>query len=200
MLVVGLTGGIGSGKSAAADLFEAHGAHMIDADVIARDVVKKGSDGFKAVVEAFGPAVLGEDGDIDRPTLAKLVFANDKARRDLEAIVHPLVRQEVNWKVHRLGEGPGVAMLVIPLLVESGHYKVERTVVVDCDEQVAVERVMNSRGWTEYEVRARMATQVSREVRLAHADYVIDNTLSRDALKKQVDRCWQWLIAGVQAS
>lgn len=195
VLTVGLTGGIGSGKSTVAEMFARRGAHIIDADVIARQVVERGTEGFDRVVDCFGPAVLDDTGNIDRRLLARLVFANDKARKELESIVHPLVRIEAAGQLAALGKDDGVAVMVVPLLIESGQYKVDRIVVVDCDEQVAVERVMKSRGWSEYEVRVRMATQLPRGERVAEADYIIDNTRSPESLEQQVDRCWTWLVA-----
>jgi dephospho-CoA kinase len=189
--VVGLTGGVGSGKSTVAAAFAEKGARIIDADVIAREVIEPGTKGFDAVTERFQG--VGANGEIDRSVLAEIVFADEQARKHLEAIVHPLVRQEANRQVAELEGEDGIALLVVPLLIESGHYAVERLIVVDCEPTIAAERLMESRGWSELQARQRMNAQISREERLSAADYVIDNSGTRKVLDDQIERCWNWL-------
>lgn len=189
-VLIGLTGGIASGKSTVADLLAARGAAVIDADRLARDVVEPGTSGLAAVVERFGPGVLAPDGSLDRPALGRLVFADPAARRDLEAIIHPAVRARAAALTAAAGEG-AVVVQVIPLLVETGQQDAfDQVVVVDVPPQVQVARVQARDGLGEAEARARMAAQVSREARLAAADVVITNDGSLADLEVQVDRLW----------
>ncbi len=193
MLVVGLTGGVGSGKSTVADLLAKRSIEIIDADVIARDVVAKGTDGLAAISDRFGSTVLHPDGILDRHKLAEIVFSDAEERLALEAIVHPRVRAEIARQLDSLRGSEVVVALVVPLLIESGHYTVDRLVVVDCNENVAVQRVMHDRGWTELHARQRIASQMARDDRLATADYVIDNNGSLDHLSDRVDAFMRWL-------
>ncbi|MDQ6725371.1 MAG: dephospho-CoA kinase [Actinomycetota bacterium] len=192
MLVVGLTGGIGSGKSTVAALLEAKGATVIDADSLAREVVAPGTPGFGAVVARFGGGVVGPDGGLDRQALADVVFSDPNALTDLNAIVHPAVRSAIDHRLAALGAGDGVVVLEIPLLVESGRsYGAAAVIVVDCPEEVALRRLVGGRGMDEADARRRMAAQLSRDDRLAAADIVIDNTGSRGDLDRQVDEVWR---------
>jgi dephospho-CoA kinase len=188
MLRVGLTGGIGSGKSEVARQFAALGAEVADADVAAHAVTAKGEPGHVAVVAAFGERAILADGNLDRAWLRATVFADPEARQRLEAILHPLVRARLDEEVATWRGAYG--LLVVPLLLERGgaRSRVDRVLVVDCGEDEQVRRVMARSGLSEQEVRAIMATQLSRQARLAQADDVIDNGGPRDALAPQVAR------------
>lgn len=192
MVVVGLTGGIGSGKSTVAALLAARGAVVVDADLLAREAVAPGTRGLADVVARFGPAVLAPDGTLNRQALADLVFADPAALADLNAIVHPVVRAAIADRLAALDGGPApLVVLEIPLLVESGRsYGASAVIVVDCPEEVAVRRLVEGRGMDEADARRRMAAQASRADRLAAADLVIDNSGSRDELEREVDRAW----------
>jgi len=187
MLIVGLTGGIGSGKSEVARQFASLGAEIADADVAAHAVTAKGEPGHAAVIAAFGDRARKADGNLDRAWLRETVFADPAARARLEAILHPLVRARLDAEVAGW-RGP-YGMLVVPLLLERGgaRSRVDRVLVVDCPEEEQVRRVMQ-RGLAEAEVRAIMATQMPREARLAQADDVIDNGGPRSAIAPQVER------------
>lgn len=173
---VGLTGGVASGKSTVAALLEELGATLIDADVVARQVVAVGTPGLAAVVDAFGPEVLTELGALDRAAVARRVFTDPEARRRLEEIVHPLVRAEA---ARSEAAAPPGAVVVhdIPLLAETGQAaSFDAVVVVDVPAAVQLERMQQTRGWTREEAEARIAAQASRSERLAVATHVIDNT------------------------
>ena len=194
VLRVGLTGGIGSGKSAVADRLARHGAVVIDSDVLAREVVDRGSPGLEGVVEEFGPQRLAGDGSLDRPAMGALVFANPDARRRLEAIVHPLVRAR-GAELERAAPPGAVVVHVIPLLVETGQAdKFDVLVLVDVPTDVQVQRLMDSRGMSGDDARARIAAQASRERRLAAADHVLDNSGRPAELDRQVDDLWRRLV------
>jgi dephospho-CoA kinase len=184
--VVGLTGGIGSGKSAAADAFAELGADVVDTDAIARELTEKGGAALAHVEKLFGPEFLDEGGAMNRKKVRDLVFADPAAKRSLEALLHPMIREESGRRI-AAARGP-YAIHVVPLLIESPDYRsrVDRVLVVDCPEETQVARVRARSGLSEEEVRAIMRTQVSRAERLAAADDVIDNRGSRDALRKQV--------------
>lgn len=208
-MVVGLTGGLASGKSTVSRLLAERGALVVDADAVARQVVEPGGPAYHPVVERFGSEVLHHDGTLDRGRLAQVVFADADALADLNAIVHPAVRTVMAERVGKArgeagdetGNEAGVVVLDIPLLVESrGSYDdLAGVVVVDCPVEVAVRRAREHRGMSEEEVRARMAAQATREERLAEADFVIDNSGSLDHLRAEVDRCWDW-IEGLASS
>jgi len=190
---MGLTGGIGSGKSTVAHLFGERGAVVIDADDVARQVVAPDGPAHAAVVDRFGPAVVSPDGSIDRPALAAVVFGDEASLADLNAIVHPAVADVM---ARRLSEGDGpdrVVVAVVPLLVEVDWQMADAVVVVDCATEVALARLVEGRGMTEDEVRRRMAAQATRAERRARADRVIVNDGSWDDLHRQVDDTWQWI-------
>lgn len=196
MLRVGLTGGIASGKTAVADRLAALGAVVIDADLLAREVVAVGTPGLAEVVAAFGPGVLAPDDSLDRPAMGRLVFADAPARRRLESIIHPLVRAAARrLESEAVSDDPeAVVVHVIPLLVEtgqSGSYDV--VVVVDVDPRVQAERLVALRGMDPVQAQQRIDSQASRADRLAAADEVIDNTGTLTDLNDQVDRLWQRL-------
>ena len=195
MVVVGLTGGIGSGKSTVAALLAGRGAVTVDADQLARDCTAPGGAAYGAVVARFGPAVVADDGAIDRARLAAVVFADPAARADLEAIVHPFVRAGVAARVAAEAGTGHVVIVEIPLLAESPAARagLQAIVVVDCPEGVAVDRLVGQRGMTKADARARVAAQASRADRLAIADHVVDNAGGRDDLAAAVERCWEWL-------
>jgi dephospho-CoA kinase len=184
-LRVGVTGGIASGKSAVAGVFADLGAVVIDTDAIAREVVEPGTRGLAHVVAAFGPQILGPDGRLDRKRLRSIVFADADARRRLERILHPLIRAAMNER-SAAAEGP-YQVLVIPLLVESGlATSVDRVLVVDCPENLQLERVMRRDRASEPEARAILKAQTSRAERLALADDVIVNDSDLGALERKV--------------
>ena len=186
MLRVGLTGGIGSGKSTVADSFASHGVPVIDTDVIARDLTAPGGAALAQIRAAFGDTVMQVDGTLDRAALRRRVFADSAARRQLEAILHPRIRQAVEEALATL-TAP-YALIVIPLLVETGGYRdlLDRVLVVDCPEDVQIARVMARNGFTRDEVAAILAAQAGRAERLAAADDVIVNTGSPEGLRAEV--------------
>ena len=183
---VGLTGGVASGKSTVTALLRERGAVVIDSDRLARDVVAPGTPGLAAVVKAFGSEVLTADGRLDRPAVARLIFADDAARRRLEGIVHPLVHEAAR----RLeADVPPGALVVhdVPLLVEVGRAgEYDAVIVVDCPEELQVERMVRDRGWTEDEALSRVRAQASREERLAVATHVVENTGTLEELRARV--------------
>jgi dephospho-CoA kinase len=184
--VVGLTGGIGSGKSAVAGLFARHGVAVIDTDEIAHELTRPGGEAIEAIRAAFGSRLIGSDGALDRDGMRKLVFGDAAARKKLEGILHPLIRKESACRIAR-AQSP-YAILVIPLLVEGGvdRSRYARVLVVDCTEAQQVERTMRRSGLPETEVRAILAAQATREQRLARADDAIDNSGTPEALERQV--------------
>lgn len=186
--IVGLTGGIGSGKSAAADLLAARGALVVDTDQIAHQLTAPGGAAMEPIREAFGNGVVAADGALNRPAMRALAFEDPDARKRLEAILHPMIRAESERQC-RAATTPYV-VLVVPLLIESGTYRerVRRLCVVDCPEDVQVLRVMQRSGLEERQVRAIMAAQASRAERLAAADDVIDNSAGYAELAVQVER------------
>ncbi|MBI2306068.1 MAG: dephospho-CoA kinase [Rhodocyclales bacterium] len=188
MYVVGLTGGIGSGKSTVAGLFVAHGAALVDTDAVAHALTAPGGAAMPALRAAFGDAVVRADGALDRAAMRARVFTEPAAKARLEGILHPLIRAEADRQVHATS-APYV-ILAVPLLVESGSYgeRCDRILVVDCAEATQLARVVARNGMSEAEVRAIMATQVTRAARLAAADDVIDNDGPPDSLPAQVDR------------
>ncbi|MFI1966569.1 dephospho-CoA kinase [Streptomyces pathocidini] len=193
MLTVGLTGGIGAGKSEVSRLLVSYGAVLVDADRIAREVVEPGTPGLAAIVEEFGREVLREDGTLDRPKLGGIVFNAPDRLRALNAIVHPLVG--ARSAELEASAGPGAIVVHdVPLLAENelaGLYDV--VVVVDASPETQLDRLVRLRGMTEQEARARMAAQATRERRLAAADLVIDNDGPLEALKPQVEKVWEEL-------
>jgi len=186
MFTVGLTGGIGSGKSTVADCFAALGVPVIDTDVIARDLTAPGGPALDAIRAAFGDTVMQADRSLDRAALRRRVFADAGARRQLEAILHPRIRQAVELKLAALAGS--YALVVIPLLVETGGYRdlLNRVLVVDCPEALQIARVVARSGLTPDEVKAILAAQASRAERLAAADDVIVNAASPESLPAQV--------------
>jgi dephospho-CoA kinase len=195
MLLVGLTGGIGSGKSTVAGILASHGAVILDADDFARAAVAEGTPGFDAVVTRFGPEIVGVDGELDRPRLATLVFGDDAARHDLEAIVHPFVRKAIADGITANAATDRVVVLVNPLLIEMGtHRDCDVVIVMSVDPETQVARSVAG-GMDEADVRARMAAQLPLEERAAHANVVLDNEGDEEELALQVERLWDGLAA-----
>lgn len=197
MVVVGLTGGIGSGKSTVARMLAERGAVVVDADAVAREVMAPGGPAHAAVVQRFGPAVVAADGTVDRAALAGLVFGDDEAREDLNRIVHPAVAEVMLARVAAAGSADPDALVVldVPLLVEVGRdrYPVAAVIVVDAPVELAVARLVSDRGFTHADASARAGAQATREERRAIADLILDNSSDLDHLRSEVDRAWAWL-------
>ncbi|MFE2379343.1 dephospho-CoA kinase [Streptomyces sp. NPDC059398] len=195
MLKVGLTGGIGAGKSEVSRLLVSYGAVLIDADRIAREVVEPGTPGLAAVVEAFGTSVLASDGTLDRPALGTIVFADPERLATLNSIVHPLVGAR-SAELEGLAQADSVVIHDVPLLTENGLAPLyDLVVVVDASPQTQLDRLVGLRGMQESEARARMAAQATREQRREIADLVIDNDGPLDGLEPQVRSVWEQLTA-----
>ncbi len=195
MLLVGLTGGIGSGKSTVADLLAARGASVVDADVVARAVVEPGTPALAQLVERFGPEILDADGSLDRPALGRIAFADEQSRKDLEGITHPAINQEF---LRRITEAPKDAIVVcdVPLLVESttaGSRGYQFVIVVESPRELRLER-LEGRGVPRADAEARMAAQASDEERRAVATHVIDNSGDLAHLEQQVETVWADLL------
>ena len=197
---VGLTGGIGSGKSVVADLFARLGVHVVDTDEIAHELTRPGGAAIAPIRAAFGAEAIAEDGSLERARMRRLAFGDARERKRLEAILHPLIRAESARRL-RLARSR-YAILVIPLLVEGGveRSRTARVLVVDCPEAQQLERVVRRSGLPEAEVRAIIASQASREERLAAADDVIDNSGAPEALERQVARLHEKYLTLGQAS
>ena len=193
MIVVGLTGGIGSGKSTVSAGLGHRGAIVIDADAITKELQQPGQPVLRAIVERFGLEVLNVDGSLKRQTLADMVFTNPDALKDLNGIVHPAVGLEVAARLERERDTGRVVVLDVPLLVESSRYHVSGVIVVDTSAEIAVKRLVEHRGLRPDDARARMSRQASREERLTRADFVIDNSGSPADLEPQVAAAWDWI-------
>jgi dephospho-CoA kinase len=188
---VGLTGGVASGKSAVSAILHELGAVVIDADVLAREAVAKGTDGLREVVEAFGADLLTDDGELDRPAMGAIVFADPEKRKALEAIIHPRVRARAA-EIEAAAGPDDVVVHDIPLLAETGQAGgFEAVIVVDVPTETQVERMVELRGMTREDAEARVAAQASREERLAIATHVIDNTGTLDELRGRVTEVYR---------
>ena len=199
-LLVGLTGGIGSGKSSAARILEDLGAAIVDTDEIAHELTRPGGAAIGAIRSAFGDDYVTADGSLARSRMRQLVFADAAARARLEAILHPLIREEVR---RRVASARGAyIVIVVPLLLETGAYRdlTDRLLVVDCSEELQVSRTMARSGLAEAEVRAIMSSQVSRAARLAAADDVLRNDSNLDALRREAQALHQRYLALVAAN
>ena len=199
VLLIGLTGGIGSGKSTVSAALARRGAVIIDADAVVRELQAPGGAVLAAMVDHFGPGILHPDGTLDRQKVADLVFGDDEQLKLLNAIVHPGVGAEIQRRMDAHEATDDVVVLDVPLLVESKAYTTAGTIVVDTDPDIAVERLVAFRGFTESDARARMARQATREDRLAAADFVVSNDGGPEDLAPQIDACWAW-IEGLQAT
>jgi dephospho-CoA kinase len=197
MLAVGLTGGIGSGKSAVADLLVSRGAVLIDADQLARDVVAPGGPAYQPLIDRFGTGIVASDGTIDRPALAAVAFADDAARADLNGITHPAIGVAMIEARDAQAETDHIVVLAIPLLtaLHRETMKLDKVVVVDCPIDIALERLLSQRGMDRGDAEARIRAQISPEERAKGADYVLDNSGDRAALEAGVARLWEWLTA-----
>ncbi|MEU1707310.1 dephospho-CoA kinase [Streptomyces sp. NPDC005706] len=194
MLKVGLTGGIGAGKSEVSRLLVEHGAVLIDADRIAREAVAPGTPGLAAVVDAFGTDILAPDGSLDRPRLGSIVFADPERLAVLNAIVHPLVGAR-SRELEAAAADDAVVVHDVPLLTENGLAPLyDLVIVVDAGPATQLDRLMRLRGMTEDDARARMAAQATREQRREIADIVIDNDVPLDALRERVTEVWDDLV------
>ncbi len=193
--VIGLTGGIGSGKSVVAEMFARCGAVIVDTDAIAHELTAPGGAAIDAIRDAFGPDFIAPDGSLDRTRMRALVFRDPRSRRRLERILHPKIRAESAARI-AAATGP-YAVLVVPLLVESGldRRRYQRVAIVDCEERVQIERVMQRSRLPEDEVRRILASQVSRRERLDAADDIIDNSGTLAGLQAQVDRLPRMYLA-----
>ena len=193
MILVGLTGGIGSGKSTISSLLEGKGAIIIDADAIVREVQLPGSPVLTELAEKFGTSVLATDGSLDRQALANIVFTDPDALKALNAIVHPAVGKEMNRRMIEQRTTDHVVVLDIPLLTENPREGLQGKIVVDVPVEVQVERLVKFRGFDEADARARISRQATREQRLATADFVVDNSGDLADLQPQIDKLWLWL-------
>ncbi|MEY9811481.1 dephospho-CoA kinase [Streptomyces albogriseolus] len=194
MLTVGLTGGIGAGKSEVSRLLVRHGAVLIDADRIAREVVEPGTPGLAAVVEAFGEEILAEDGSLDRPRLGALVFSDAEKLATLNSIVHPLVGAR-SRELEEAAPEDAVVVHDVPLLTENGLAPLyDVVIVVDASPGTQLDRLVRLRGMSEEDARARMDAQATREQRRAVADIVVDNDVPLDALERRVEEVWADLV------
>lgn len=185
---VGLTGGIGSGKSSAAEIFRELGAAVVDTDEIAHELTRAGGAAIAAIRRKFGQEYIAPDGGLDRARMRRLAFGDSKARKRLEGVLHPLIRKESRARIASAQERPYV-LIVVPLLLETGAYRelIDRIVVVDCDEAVQLARTRRRSGLSAEEVRAIMAAQLPRAERLAAADDVLHNDADMDTLRRQVE-------------
>lgn len=193
--VIGLTGGIATGKSTVARMFEKLGAVVVSADEAARRVVEPGEPALQEIREAFGDEVLAPDGTLDRRALGDIVFADEEARRRLEAITHPRIRQQTKAEIDAAAEQGRTVIAEIPLLFESDGARamVDKTIVVYVDEKTQEERLMVRDGWSRDQARARMASQLPLAKKAAMADWVIDNGGSLEETKNQVEDLWRKL-------
>jgi dephospho-CoA kinase len=197
MLAVGLTGGIGSGKSAVADLLVDRGAVLIDADQVARDVVAPGGPAYQPLIDRFGQGIVATDGTIDRQALANIAFADEESRLALNAITHPAIGIRMIELRDALADTDHIVVLAIPLLtaVHRETVKLHKVVVVDTPTDIALERLLAQRGFDKADAEARIRSQISREERSKEADYVLDNSGDRPALEHEVAKLWDWLLA-----
>jgi dephospho-CoA kinase len=192
---VGLTGGVASGKSTVAAILAELGAVVVDADVLAREVVEPGTPGLAAVVETFGDRVLASDGSLDRPALGAVVFADEEKRRTLEGILHPLIRRRAE-EIEQAAAPGALVVHDIPLLAETGQAdRFDAVIVVDTPVETQVDRMVRLRGWTAADAEARVAAQASREQRRAVATYVIENTGTHEDLRDRVTEVFEKLVS-----
>ena len=193
MLEIGLTGGIGSGKSTVAAMLVERGATLLDADAIVRELQLPGMPVFTAMTERWGDRILDDSGGLDRQAVADIVFADPDELAALNGIVHPAVGDEMTSRRADLADSDATVILDIPLLVESGHRGLAGVIVVDVDPEVAVERLVSDRGFTTVDARNRISRQASRAERLELADVVVDNSGNLDDLVEQVGLAWAWI-------
>ncbi len=195
MILVGLTGGIGSGKSVVSSQLATHGAVVVDADLIVRDLQLPGQQVFADIVARFGDDIVASSGHLDRAALAAKVFGDADALADLNRIVHPAVGIEMMRRIDEQRSTSQVVVLDVPLLVENPRVGLCGVLVVDLDPEIAVERLVEQRGFTAAEARARIARQATRSARRFVADWIIDNSGSRLDLARQVGAAWRWMCS-----
>jgi len=195
MILIGLTGGIGCGKSEVSRLLEKRGAVVVDADLIVRELQQPGGEIFLRMVEMFGEKVLATDGSLDRGAVAKEVFKDAELLKKLNSLIHPVVRRVMNERVENYRATEKIVILDIPLLVENPREGLDGVLVVDLDPQIAIDRIVSQRNMTLDDAKSRVAAQSTREQRLAIADHVVDNSGDRDALAIQVDAAWSWITS-----
>ena len=195
MILIGLTGGIGCGKSEVSRLLENRGAVIIDADLIVRELQQPGAEIFLRMVEMFGDEVVAADGSLDRAAVANEVFKDAETLGKLNLLIHPVVRRVMNERVESYRSTDEVVVLDIPLLVENPREGLDGILVVDLDPQIAIDRIVDQRKMSIDDAKARVSRQSSREQRLAIANHVIDNSGDRDALAKQVEIAWSWITS-----
>lgn len=194
MILVGLTGGIGAGKSTVSLMLAERGAAIVDADRIARDLQAPGSPVLDAMAERFGPHIIDDHGALDRGAVAKIVFNDEAALADLNAIVHPAMQSEIQRQIDEHRASDRVVVLDFPLLGENPRKGLAATIVVDIPVDIAVQRLVEQRGMDEVDARARINSQLSRDERLERATHVIDNGGDRDSLIAQVDELWEHVL------
>jgi len=190
VILVGLTGGIGAGKSTVSTLLALNGAIIVDADQIARDLQGPGTPVVAAMAERFGQHIIRDDGTLDRAAVAGIVFNDEQALKDLNGIVHPAMQAEIQRQIDAHKDTDRVVVLDFPLLGENPREGLVATIVVDIPVDVAIERLVRERGMDEADARARISSQISREQRLERATHVIDNSGDRESLRRQVDALW----------
>jgi dephospho-CoA kinase len=197
MLTVGLTGGIGAGKSTVATLLVEHGAVLVDADSVAREVVAPGGPAHQPMIDRFGAGIVDDEGHIDRPRVAELVFGHPEALADLNAITHPAIGVEMIRRKDRYAGTDEIVVMDIPLLkdIHREMLALAAVIVVDVPTEVALERLVTQRGMTDADARARISSQMDRMTRLSGADLVIDNSGDESHLRAEVDRVWVDLVA-----
>jgi len=195
VILVGLTGGIGSGKSTVSGLLQARGAVIIDADAIVREVQQPGSPVLVELAQKFGPDVLAQDGSLDRQAVANIVFTDPDALKSLNAIVHPAVGREMNQRMIAQRASKNVVILDIPLLTENPREGLQGRIVVDIPVELQVQRLTSFRGFDEADARARISRQATRQERLDKADFVVDNSGGLEDLIPQIDLLWTWLLS-----
>ncbi len=195
MILIGLTGGIGCGKSEVSRLLADRGAIIIDADLIVRELQQPNGEIFNQMVEMFGDSVVADDGTLNRGAVANEVFKDKGILKKLNELIHPVVRRVMNERVKSYSDTSKVVVLDIPLLVENPREGLDGVVVVDLDPEIAVERIVEQRKMNIDDARARVANQSSREQRRAIANFIIDNSGDRKALDLQVDAAWSWINA-----
>lgn len=202
MLRVGLTGGIGAGKSTVAELLVAKGAVLVDADRIARQVVAPGGPAYQPMIDRFGPGIVGPDGQLDRQAIARVAFATPEALADLNAITHPAIGAAMAARVEEHAGTGEIVVLDIPLLKQEHRetQSLDAVVVVDTPTDVALDRLVTLRGMAKEDAEARIASQIDRAARLSVADLVVDNSQGREHLEAEVDRVWDALVARRAAS
>lgn len=193
MILIGLTGGIGSGKSEVARLLTNRGAILIDADQIVRELQRPGAEVYLKMVELFGPEVVASDKSLDRAAIATRVFSDSNLLKTLNELIHPIVRRVMNERIESFRETDKVVVLDIPLLVENPREGLDGVLVVDLDADLALGRLVEQRNMSIEDAKARIAKQATREQRLAIADHVIDNSGDRTQLEEKVETAWSWI-------